>query len=87
MLSRRKKLQEMEMYNCKGKIEILEAIINKKSNLESILANTPDHDLIKYFNDMTIKNIDRREDIKKNSKSLLEKLIKLGKEYKKFKNK
>jgi hypothetical protein len=87
MLYRKKNFQELEMYNCIGKMEVLEVIINKKSNLESILANTPDQDLIKYFNDMTIKNIDRREEIKKNSKILLDRLIILGKEYKKYKNK
>jgi hypothetical protein len=87
MLSRKIKLQELESNNCKGKIEILEGIINKKLGLESILANTPDHDLIKYFNDMTIKNIDRKEELKKNNKILLERLINLGKEYRKYKNK
>ncbi len=87
MLLRKKKLQEMEMQNCKGKIEILEGIINKKSTIESVLENTPDAQLIKIFNDMTIKNIDRREEINKNIKVLLERLIILGKEYRKYKNK
>ena len=32
-------------------------------------------DILKYFNDMVIKNIDKREEIKKQNKQLLENLV------------
>ena len=73
------------MQNCLGKIDILEGIISKRISQESFLSKISEKELIRYFNDMTIKNIDSREEIKRKNKILLERLINLGKEYKKLK--
>jgi len=40
---------------------------------------------ISYFNEMLIRNVDRREEIKNHNKILLEKLLILGKKYKQLK--
>ena len=78
-------MQEIEMQNCLGKIDILEGIISKRISQEHFLSSISEIELIRYFNDMTIKNIDSREEIRRKNKILLERLITIGKEYKKLK--
>ena len=64
-----------------GKIEILEGVLKNELKIEDIFKTMPEKDIIKYFNDMAIKNTDKREEMKRHNKQLLENLIILGKEY------
>jgi hypothetical protein len=75
------KIQEKESEILQWKIDILEKINKSELNLEDFL-KSKEVDLMKLFNDMVIKNMDKKDLLKKNNKMLLENLITLGKEYK-----
>ena len=76
---------EDELNMANTKIQILESVLSKKMKTEDLLKSVSEKDLYKYFNDMVVKNIDKREELKKKNKILLEKLIVLGKKYKNIK--
>jgi len=66
-----------------GKIKVLDDVLQRKIKIEDVFQM--ENEIFKYFNDMIIKNIDKREEIKRNNEKLLEILILLGKEYKNIK--
>jgi hypothetical protein len=66
------------------KISLLKALCGKMPLDELILKNG-EKELLVIFNDMCVKNIDRKEEIKKHNKSLLERLLVISREYKNLK--
>lgn len=77
---------EKELAMSNGKIGILEKVLKRELKIEDVFKAMPEKDILKYFNDMVIKNIDKKDEIKKQNKKLLENLIFLAKEYKNMKN-
>lgn len=78
------KILEGESEKLQWKIDVLEKINKSELNLEDFL-KTKEIDLLKLFNDIVIKNMDKRDKLKLNNKMLLENLINLAKEYKHLK--
>ncbi len=80
-LKEKLRLLEIESQMGVGKIGILEGVLRNELKIEDIFKTMPEKEILKYFNDMIIKNIDKREEFKNQNKVLLENLIILGKEY------
>ena len=83
-------MNENDKYN--KKIELYERNLNEKVKHEGLLQGVClfnlklyESRLFKYFNEIVIKNIDKREVAKKKNKILLEKLLILGKKFEKLK--
>jgi hypothetical protein len=75
-----KDLEEEKILN-KGKIEILEGLVKNELKIEEIFKTMPEKELMHYLNDIVIKNINQKENLRKENKVLLENLIVLTKEY------
>lgn len=83
----KEKIRQMETESSltNGKIGILEGVLQNELKIEDIFKTMSEKEILKYFNDMVIKNIDKSEEIRIQNKMLLENLINLGKEYQKIK--
>jgi hypothetical protein len=78
------KILEEESETLQWKIDTLEKINKSELNLEDFLkSKVLDH--MRWFNDIIVKNMDKKDQLKMNNKMLLENLINLGKEYKQLK--
>jgi hypothetical protein len=63
------------------KIAVLKEL-NNKATIEELQRTYSEKELLSIFNDIVIRNVDKKEEIKKNNKLLLEKFILMGREYK-----
>jgi hypothetical protein len=69
-----------------GKLSILEKVAKKEISLEEVFKSLQEKEILKYFNDMAIKNIDKKEDLKRQNDILFEQLIIIGRELQRQKN-
>ena len=74
------KILEAESEALQWKIDTLEKINKRELNLEDFM-KSKDIDLLKLFNDIIVKNLDKKNQIKTTNKMFLENLINLGKDY------
>ena len=75
------RILEAESDGISVEIDTLEKLTKNEFNLEYFL-KSKDIDHKKLFNEIVIKNINKRDQLKSNNKMLLENLINLGKEHK-----
>lgn len=75
------RIMEAESDAISMEIDTLEKLTKNEFNLEDFM-KSKDTDHNKLFNEIVIKNINKRDQLKSNNKMLLENLINLGKEHK-----
>jgi hypothetical protein len=56
--------------------------LNSKTSLDELIKKYGEKEMLTILNDMTIRNIDKKEDIKKHTKTLLERFLVICKEQK-----
>ena len=78
------KRMEEDLQLVNKKISMLKDFNNEPS-IDSLLKNYSEKELFMIFNDIAIRNIDKKEEIKKNNKILLEKYLASCKDYKNLK--
>ncbi len=74
---------EDEMNLTKGKLNILEGLVKNELKFEEIFRTIPEKELMHYLNDMVVKNIDKKQELRTQNIVLLENLMILAKEYQK----
>ena len=75
------KILESESDVLHWKIETLEKITKREFNLQDFM-KSKDIDLMKLFNEIIVRNLDKTDQLKTKNKIMLENLINLGRECK-----
>jgi len=75
------KILESESEVLHWKIETLEKITKREFNLQDFI-KSKDIDLMKLLNEIIVRNLDKKDQLKTKNKMMLENLINLGREYK-----